>query len=230
MKHIKIIIATAALFLLASCTFIRINRNLVSEEKISVPPGEEVSQISDASVFTINVPADIKYVQTPGKPYLTIMATPAIREQIVILQDGSGVTVKSRGNRIKGNVKDLDIRIGTSSLTELNINGAADFEIDGGLEAPHFTLNTNGASEVDIDRLMAGEINVNINGAADIDLKHVECDKINVTVNGAGDISIGGHASAAALSVNGAGEIDVRMLAADELVSDIHGLGRIKRR
>ena len=91
MKHIKIIIAAAALFLLASCTFIRINRNVVSEEKNSVPPGEEVSQIGDASVFTINVPADIKYVQTPGKPYLTIMATPAIREQIVILQDGSGV-------------------------------------------------------------------------------------------------------------------------------------------
>ena len=229
MKAINIFLAAASVLMLGSCTLIRINKNFGSDSAGEITSGQVVEAIKDASIFTINVPAEITYVQTPGEPYLLISASPSIREQIEILQDGNSVTVRPKGKRIKGNVDNLEIRIGTSSLSELNINGSADFSVKGGLIVPEFVLNTNGASDVDIDSLTAEKVSVTVNGAADVDLDAIECGTVSVTVNGAGDINIAGHASKAVLEVNGAGDIDVRKLVADDLVTEIHGIGGIKR-
>ena len=230
-KTLYILAAAVAVLLPTSCTWIRVNPGFLNfSVGIGEAPGTKVEQISDADCFTISVPADIIYTQTEGEPWLNISAKPEVAAKIEVFQDGGNVAIRSAEKGAKNLFKDVKIGIGTRSLSKITLNGAADFEIKGGLQTGDLEINANGAADIEIDSLKTGMLTITVNGAGDAEINGLDCLRAEVTVNGAGDVSLAGKAASAKLTVNGAGDIDIMELESDDVTTSIHGLGQVSRK
>ena len=228
-----ILAVSAALAILSSatsCTWVRVNPKLFGEDSQNSVRGVAVEQISQADSFVVNIPVDIEYTQTEAEPFLTIEASEKVRQKIEVLQDGRTVTIRVKpGERLGGGIGDINVKIGTSTLSSLTFNGAADFSIEGGLATSRLMIQSNGACEIDIDHLKAEEITVLANGASEVSLEGLDCGSVNVYVNGAGDVTLEGRCTKADLNIAGAGDIDASRLVSESLTTDVHGLGTVKR-
>ena len=60
-----------------------------------------------------------------------------------------------------------------------------DFDAPEGISAEDFSLDINGAGDVEIDGLKASGARITINGAGDCDIENLDCKTLKVGINGA---------------------------------------------
>lgn len=223
MKRI-IIIAAVALVAIAAIASSKLSGSIANAEPADKVYISKDFPVTDFIELEVNVPADIEY--ETGAPYCHVEGSSGIIDKLDINVTGNRLKI-STDRKIK--ITKLDIVLSSSTLRGLNLNGACDFECERGFETESFKAVCNGAADVSIDNLIAGDVRININGAGDIELENLSAQKTDVQINGAGDVSLSGSSKDVKAVINGAGDVNVKELRYDTISASTNGVGRIER-
>lgn len=169
---------------------------------------------------------DIYYVQGPQS--VELKADERIIDKIIVKVENGVLIIKSDGSRIR-NAGETNIYISSENLVALQGNGAMDFEAKGPLALQDFSIQVNGAADIEISNITASSIKLDINGAADAEIDNMACSKLEVYIKGAGDCELSGRADDAYISVSGAASVDASDLRSIKFNSSIKGAGVIER-
>ena len=249
----KILFTLAAVLALSSCTFIKINGTPLSGKNVENAAADVLTksfEVADFDVLTINVPADVIYEAT-NSAYMEVSAPSNVIDQIVLTQEDGQLKIAFRDKIVFRGLKHFKIHLGSATLAELNVNGAADFNCLSGFKTGNLNVKVSGAGDLDLAKLEAENVTIRINGAGDLDMKDAKCASLDITVSGAGDVDldridcegtlkvvvngagdavISGKAGEADLTINGAGKVDVRNLDGPIVNSSVNGVGSISKR
>ena len=241
-RNIFLLCAACVLLTLPSCRFIKISDELKQQMQghgvgLVVDPNGEQIDASDNFItqdnvtgefhnIQISVPGDVLY--TPGDCAFSITAPDNVLEHITIRNENGTLVVKSDGTNFR-NLKNLKINVSSPVLEDVVFNGAVDFNAPDGITALDFNATVNGAGDISINGLKAGNVKVTVNGAGDATIYRLECDDFSLAINGAGDATVSGQADTADLTISGAGDIDALDLKAVNISSKVRGIGKIKK-
>ena len=210
MKNILYIAATV---LLCSSCF-HVNTNWSGGKNAIKGEGSVISKSYDFKDFdriVINGHADVTFTQSPEYE-VTLRAQENVFDFVDYRVEGSTLILEMKDKRTVRSTE-FDVTIQAPALNSLVVNGAADFDINGGLVCDgNLEIEVNGAGDLSFNAIRCGDLTIEANGASDIELSDIDVRKLDVEVNGAGDVDIDGKAESANLEVNGAGDIDARGL------------------
>ena len=228
MKNILYMAATA--LICTSC--FHVNTNWTGGKNAVKGEGPVISKtfedLKDFDEILINGHADISFTQSSTYE-VTLRTQENILDYVDYYVDGTTLVLKTKDNRnIRAEKYDLVIQ--APALKRIEVNGAADFDIQNGLVSDDdLRIQVNGAGDLTFNSVRCKDLSIQVNGAADVDLTGIEVGNLKVEVNGAGDANIGGNAAQASFSVNGAGGIDARNLkVAGEVSKHTSGLAKIQ--
>lgn len=222
----------------SSCTFVKVNPNAFDSLMDGKSTRVVVSSnfihdeynVPDFNRMDIYLPADVTYEMTEGEPSVDIYAPDNLMEYLRFKVNNGCLMVEFSENIRTNNLKGLEIKVKSSTLQEVNILGAGDFDIPSRLVCDSFSVAVKGAGDVEIDELKTqGNVDVRIQGAGDVDIENVECDKVTALIQGAGDVDVAGKANSADLTIQGAGDIDISRLQVQDVSSRVQGMGEIRR-
>lgn len=226
MKNILYIAAT--MFLFSSC--FHVNSNWTGSRKSVNGEGPVVVKTYDFKDFDSirsNGSADIVFTQADAWE-----VTVRTQENIIDVLDyevKDGKLVLDTKDHQNIRAEEYEITIKAPQLKEIQINGAGDFKVQGGLRSEDdFQVEINGAGDVDMTRIVCKELKISANGACDVDAAGIDVQSVKVRINGAGDVELSGKAGSADLEVNGAGDINARSLeVSGEVRKSASGLAKI---
>ena len=227
MKNILYIAATV---LLCSSCF-HVNTNWSGGKNAIKGEGAVSSKSYDLRDFdriVINGHADVTFTQSPDYE-VTLRAQESVFDYVDYRVEGSTLILEMKDKRTVRSTE-FDVTVQAPVLNSLVVNGAADFDIHGGLVCDgDLKIEVNGAGDLSFNAVRCGDLTIEANGASDIELSAIDVRKLDVEVNGAGDVDIDGKAESANLEVNGAGEIDARGLkVAGEVKKRSAGVAKIQ--
>ncbi len=223
---------------------------VVSGTIVSGQGNDEVMKEIDLKAFkslTINLPVDVVY--TPGDAKVLIVAKSKHIDHILVRQGEDGAVVIESDDRKIRFWSETKIYVGSKYLNELKLNGSQEFDCRGTIVSRDgFSLNLNGASDVEIfgidadwteitcngaadfelHNLKSDEVSIKVNGAGDMELHGIRAKTLDAKINGAGDIDLEGEADTVTLSINGAGSIDASHLRAKIVRPNVKGIGSIQ--
>ena len=242
MKKIFCILAACALLLLPSCRFVRVSEEFneaMKEEGFdwAGEAGGETISASDNYItrndvtgefhsLQCNLPGDVIY--TPGDCAVSVKAPDNVLEHVTVRNENGTLEIKSNLKTIR-NLKKITISVSSPVMESLLFNGAVDFNAPQGITALDFSAVVNGAGDIDINGLKAGNASITVNGAGDANVSGIDCDDLTVSINGAGDAVLAGRAVKAGLTISGAGDIDARELDCPDIDSKVRGVGNIRK-
>ncbi len=235
MKNTKIILALAACALLSpACKFISADSlagtSSDSGEKVTAS-GNLISKSFEIVEFTAietKLPCDISY--SAGEPALSVYTSDNIIDKLSFAVDADGmlaINVKD-GYNIK-NLKTLKIRLSSSVLRRVKVQGASEFKVEDGLVTDSLGIDISGAAEIDMDGLRTDALSIEIKGAGDIDIERLVCGAAELDVKGAGDCTLSGEAGSVHVDIKGAGDVDLSELECADVTTSIKGAGSVKR-
>ena len=225
-----IVLAIVACSLLVSgCVFIKI-KDTGSLTKESVKGNgiitEKTFEVGDFSRVELSVPADVTYTLS-DTPSVLVRVDENLMEKITVSEENGLLTVKPTEKSFR-NFKKLEIRLSSSSLASLQCDGAVDFNCAGPVRSETFSLECNGAAEVEMENLDAKTVSFVVNGAGDIDVSLADADQVSLKISGAGDANLSGKTREVQVEVNGAGDVDLSRLDYENLVKKVNGMGSVK--
>ena len=232
MKISSIIIAAAvvaAVLLITGCTFISVKGGKSNDKIFDRGNGvivEKTFDIADFSKIELNVPADVEY-EVAENASMSVKIDENLLELLEVTSEGGTLTISSTSKHIKRHHK-LAITLTSSALSSIICNGAVDFECNNGISAEDFSVQINGAGDIDIDGLKVTNASFQINGAADLDIENLDAGSVSVEMNGAGDTDLSGKAGTVRVAIHGAGDVDLSNLEYENLVKEIQGVGQVK--
>ncbi len=235
MKNIKIILALAACALLSpACKFISADSlagtSSDSGEKVTAS-GNLISKSLEIGEFTAietKLPCDISY--SAGEPALSVYTSDNIIDKLSFEVDADGtlaINVKD-GYNIR-NLKTLKIRLSSSALRRVKVQGASEFKVEDGLVTDSLGIDISGAAEIDMDGLRTDALSIDIKGAGDIDIERLVCGAAELDIKGAGDCTLSGKAESVDVGIKGAGDVDLSELECDNVTTNIKGAGSVER-
>lgn len=187
---------------LLSVFFVSCKENVIRGE------GEKVVEQRKVSAFnkiSIDLASDATIVV--GKDYgLQLNAQGNLHEHIKTEVVNKTLKIHHRGMVMTS--EGIDLVITVPSLIGLDINGAADANIEGDVKADIFKLAVRGTSDVDIDEMHVNKLDVKISGASDL------------AVNS-------GYAAIAGYKITGTGTIEAPRLRSKKVVARISGAGEM---
>lgn len=234
MKKIQFIIAAAAILVLPSCRFVKVNGSALinAREGVTIVKASDTMATRDTTVgafSSLNCSVACDVVYTSGDCAVKISGPDNIIPLITI-ENNDGTLKVSKDNKYKFNrAEKITLTVSCPQLEAVKVNGAVDFDAPTGITATNFSVEVNGAADMEIKGLKAGTATLNVNGAADIDIEGLDCSLLQMEVNGAGDVVLSGRADKSVANINGAGNIDAANLACQDFSSKANGLGSIKR-
>ena len=225
-----IVLAIVACSLLVSgCVFIKI-KDTGSLTKESVKGNgiitEKTFEVGDFSRVELSVPADVTYTLS-DTPSVLVRVDENLMEKITVSEENGLLTVKPTEKSFR-NFKKLEIRLSSSSLASLQCDGAVDFNCAGPVRSETFSLECNGAADVEMENLDAKTVSFVVNGAGDIDVSLADADQVSLKISGAGDANLSGKTREVQVEVNGAGDVDLSRLDYENLVKKVNGMGSVK--
>lgn len=183
--------------------------------------------IPEFNAITCNIPCEINYSSSSKVKCEVTMPENLAKDLSIEVKDGELLISLEANKYLK--VGKVEFVLSSEWLDAINLNGAVDFEADGGMESHNLGVSMNGASKLEIDSLKAKDIDITINGTGKVEIDKMKCGDVKVTVNGAGGCKLEGKANKADLTVNGVGNIDIKKLDVDSVYSSINGIGSITR-
>ena len=230
MKIITIIIvAAAACLLVTGCVFVKVKDNGHFTSGSVAGNGiitEKTFEVGDFSRVEMSVPADVT---------VTIAETPSVfvrvdenLMEILTVSEKDGLLKISSANKAFRNFKKLEIQLSSSSLASLKCDGAVDFNCAGPVRSESFSLECNGAADVEMENLDAKTVSFVVNGAGDIDARLSDADQVSLKISGAGDANLSGKTREVQVEVNGAGDVDLSLLEYETLNKKVNGMGSVK--
>lgn len=169
---------------------------------------------------------DVRY--TVGECGVSLSAPEGLISHLTVDISDGVLTISPDVANIR-NWKNVKVFVSSPSLRRLEIQGAIDFEAERVSSDSGFELRIEGAGDVDIDRLDAGDVSIYLAGAGDIDIDGILCNTLNAQADGASDMEISGKADHARFELNGAANLDVRGLKCPDTVFEKHGIARIRK-
>jgi len=182
--------------------------------------------VKDFTGIECNIPCEIEY--TVGAANFSV-TMPEKLEGHLVAEVKNGLLTIELDKATSFKFGKVSIRLSSSDLSKVKLNGAVDLEIDSKISPDAFEATLNGASDLEIHGLDADSVTISSNGSAEINVENLVCESIKVTVNGTGDCELEGFARNADLTVNGVGGIDIKKLKTENMNSAINGLGKISR-
>lgn len=228
-KLINTLLAAAALLSVQSCTFVKFNsqgESLIAGS-LKAGPGSitETHKVADFTKVISNLSGDIVYHITDAGASVVITAPENYHEYIICEVKGGRLSLSVKDDK-RLSPKNIKIELASPTLTDMEINGAAQLSIPDRLETESFFLTIRGAADADISDIKCGEAGVTIQGAGDVDVSHLEADHIHCLIQGAGDIKLSGEAESGKFIIQGAGDMDIDDLKVENIETNIKGLSR----
>jgi hypothetical protein len=123
--------------------------------------------------------------------------------------------------------KEISADITVSSLSDLDIHGAADALVDGNITGDEFRLKISGAGDVSIEKLTVSNLTATISGAGDVGISSGSVGTAQYSISGAGNIkTFNMQANDVRAKVSGAGDMEVTALRS--LDAKVSGAGSIR--
>ena len=236
MKNINFILTLAVCALLSpSCKFISAEG---LAEECGSSSAEQITasdkyvtrsiEIGEFTRIAAVLPCDLTY--SAGEPGLSVYTSDNVIDELTFDIDAAGtlaINVKDGCNIRK--LKTLKIRLSSSALRGVKVQGASEFKIEDGLVTDSLGIDISGAAEIDIDGLKTDALNIDIKGAGDIDIERLVCGAAELAIKGAGDCTLSGKAESVHVDVKGAGDVDLSELECADVTTSIKGAGSVKR-
>ena len=226
----KILYLAAVTLLCSSCFHVNTNwnggKNAIKGEGPVV--SKTFEDLKDFDKIEINGHADVNFTQSSVYE-VTLRTQENVLDYLDYKVVGTTLVIETKDHR-SIRAEEYDLVIQAPALKSIEVNGAADFDIESGLVSEDdLRIEVNGAGDLTFNSVRCNDLVVEVNGAADVELDGIEVRKLKVEVNGAGDAEIDGYAAEASFSVNGAGGIDARGLkVAGEVRKSTSGLAKIQ--
>ena len=229
----KQILSIAAMALLcASCFHVNTNYKGVFLSKNAIKgEGAVISKsfdLKDFNAIRVNGQADVVFRQSDTYE-VTLRTQENIFDYVDFRVEGSTLILELK-DRQTAAAEEYDVTVMAPSLKKLEVNGSGDVKIPAGLKSDDdFTVEVNGAGDLDFTMINCNALIIRANGASDVDANGLDVQKVDIQVNGAGDVELSGKAGSADLNVNGAGDIDAtRLTVAGEVKKHAAGIARIR--
>ena len=226
----RIIYLAAFTLLCTSCVYVNPNwkggKNAIKGEGPVV--SKTFEDLKDFDKIEINGHADVNFTQSSVYE-VTLRTQENVLEYLDYKVVGTTLVIELKDHR-SVRAEEYNLVIQAPTLKRIEVNGAADFDIPGGLTSEDdLKIIVNGAGDLEFDAIRCKDLTIEVNGAADADVTGLEVEKLKVEVNGAGDATVTGNAAEANFSVNGAGGIDARGLkVAGQVSKHASGLAKIQ--
>lgn len=163
--------------------------------------------IDDFEEVSLRIPAEVEWVDE-DMASCVLQCSAANQKLIEIVMEGKTLVIKSKEKNwnswnLKGGDK-IFIRITSSMLKKVKINGSGDFKMK----------SANGSADFEYE----------INGSGDL-LARVIAENCKGTINGSGDVLIAGKAVSFQLEIHGSGDVKAQDLVCESVTVDIAGSG-----
>ena len=212
---------------LAACT-ININGFGDGEKKTVKCTGEVIEkdmQLSGFDSIEVLGSADIDFTQASDFSVI-VKANEEVFDYIDFEVENGTLVLKTKDN-VTILAKDYDIYVKAPVLKEMDVKGAADFDIDGYESDSKMVIDVKGAGDVTLNNIKVPELSIEVKGAGDIDIDDLDAGSLTIDVEGAGDARVSGRADEASFKVSGAGSINARGLKCDNVSTTKNGLASI---
>ncbi len=165
-------------------------------------------KVADFNKFNISEAFNITYKVNPDSAgVIRVYGEQNILDMLVLKSEKGKVNIKLKGS-ITPEYGIVNVVAYSSSLTEIDNQGAATFEI--------------------LTPIHGSEIKFTVVGAGMIKAKYIDCGVMKVNVGGSGDVIIEkGKAGFADYSIQGKGDITAEEVVAEEISATITGSGTI---
>jgi len=240
MKRIVILFFISAMFF-SSCRVVRFSDEVKATFKINdfsredaIPASGTISdkmvKLDDFLKIDASIKAELTYCQLADSAAAQIVAPDNMLDDIICEVEDSCLSIRIADNKKYKNEK-VKLFVCSSSLNDVNVKGAVDFDIPGVLSTSGLDIGVQGAGNIEIDRIdCTGNLSVTIDGVGNVEIDNITGMNAKAVINGAGNVEMSGTVENASLVVNGAGNIDVKDLCVKgDLSTKINGAGHIDK-
>lgn len=168
----------------------------------------------------LEIPADVRYIQTPGPGSVTVTGREFAVEHVVV-EDGR---IRFDGSRrMRRLIRGLDIVIRAPSVTDFEINGRNDLTIED-YKQERLRIHISGSGEVTA-RGETSNLELNVSGSGEADLAGLATKVAVVDINGSGE-AIVAPTEQARLEISGNGDVTLTTNP-KQVQTDVSGSGDI---
>ena len=224
----KFIYLAAASLLCVSCFSVNSNykggKNAVKGEG---PVVTKSFELKDFDAVCVNGNADVVFTQADAWE-VTVRTQENIVDELDYKVEDGVLMIQAKDHRtIRAEVYDVTVK--APDMKSIVVNGAADFDIPGGLRTEgKMKVQVNGAGDMEFKGIVCENLEIEANGASDIEAFDIDVKTLKIQINGAGDVDVTGKAVDVNLEVNGAGDIDASGLkVSGEVKKHASGLAKI---
>ena len=181
--------------------------------------------VTDFDAVSLKIPADVEWIDS-NSPSCILECTADQEKKIEIAMDGNTLVIKSKGNNWgEWNSDKIKVKISSSHLKKVGINGSGDFVMKSPNDSPDFEYSINGSGGL---KAMVGSKSCKgtINGSGDVTING-KSDAFELTIHGSGDVKAVGF-ECVKVDVNIAGSGDAQVFATESLHIKIAGSGDVQ--
>lgn len=210
-----------------SCLNIHISGLGKNSIRCKGPVVEKSMDFSNFSGIVVNGSSDLFLSQ--GDTYSVLVKA---NEEVFDYLDyrvEEGVLLLETKDKVNLRAETFDVFITLPCLESLNVNGAADVNMETSYAAEKdLIITVNGAGDFSFKGVSVPTLKIGINGAGDIKVADMDVMTLSLSINGAGDAVLSGKADSANFSVSGAGDIDASELECEKINTHKAGIASIR--
>ena len=210
--------------------------------------------VSSFDDLDISSSLSVKFVQSTGKPQVTVKAPDNLIDRVIVKTEGNKLVVRlqkntSISNMWKGKNDLILVTITAPAPTEIDMSGATSFSADvlnvkklevdisgasvfkvGNLAATKCEFDVSGASDVKIDAANVADSDFDVSGASSAKVGNLSGTNTSVEIAGASKVNIVGTTGMLDLDVSGTSAALLGDFAAIKGKVDVSGMSTAKTR
>lgn len=171
----------------------------------------------------IDLPADVRYVQTAGAGSVEVTGPERLVNRVIVRDDS--IRYRSGRHRHYRRHPKLTIVVRAPDVSSFDISGRSTLAIEGFRQA-RLNLDVSGDAEV-TGVGEADEVRLDVSGSGDVDLGQLRSKGASVDISGAADARLA-PTEWARLEISGAGDVSL-VTRPPRLETDISGAGRVRQ-
>lgn len=182
--------------------------------------------VTDFEEVNLKVPANVVW-SDDDNPAAEMECNQETKDQLEFIQEGKSLTIKWKSNLFtwKDKSRRLVIKLQSSSLRKVIINGSGGFAMKNTNDSESFEYSINGSGEL-IAMISAKDCKGTINGSGNLNIGG-KVEVFTPSINGSGDVlAFGLKAQSVEVAITGSGDAEV--FVTDNLKVRITGSGDVK--